>query len=330
MDPLSHLVLGASLGQATLSRRLGRWAPAAGAVAAVLPDVDVLIRSASDPLLNVEHHRGFTHALAFAPAGAAVVTALFAARRRADAPALFLCALLGWVSHELLDASTSFGTQLLWPFSKQRVGWDAIGILDPFFTLALLVPLALALRRRSPGPARLGLGLAAAYLALGAGQHARALAAVERLAASRGHEAAQAEALPTVGNHLVFRTLYLHDGRLFADRVRVGPGAATFREGWSLERVTAPSPEEQARDRGDDFARFAWFCDGLVARDPRDPAILGDARYSRALDAFDPVWGIRFGAHGVEWVDRSRERSLGAGALLREALGDDGAHRPVP
>ncbi|MBM3854964.1 MAG: metal-dependent hydrolase, partial [Verrucomicrobia bacterium] len=67
VDPVSHVLLGASLGYAALGRRLGRTAAAVGGLAALVPDADIFIRSASDPLLAIEMHRGFTHALVFVP-----------------------------------------------------------------------------------------------------------------------------------------------------------------------------------------------------------------------------------------------------------------------
>jgi len=76
MDPISHTLLGASLGYAVFGKQLGRTAAVAGGLAALTPDADTFIRSATDPLLAVEYHRHFTHALTFAPVGAALVALL--------------------------------------------------------------------------------------------------------------------------------------------------------------------------------------------------------------------------------------------------------------
>ena len=80
MDPVTHILLGASVGYVALGRRLGRNAAGVGALAAFAPDADVFIRSAADPLLAIEYHRGFTHSLAFSPIGAAIVAALWLSR----------------------------------------------------------------------------------------------------------------------------------------------------------------------------------------------------------------------------------------------------------
>jgi inner membrane protein len=340
LDPVTHVLLGANLAHAAFGRRLGRAAALAGGLAAFAPDIDVFIHSAADPLVAIAHHRGFTHSLAFAPVGAAIVAALWlmrpAWRDRARWPALWAAATLAWLSHALLDAATSYGTQLLWPFSQARAGWDLIAIIDPIFTLALLAGLAVALVRNTVRPTLVALACAAAYLALGGVQHARASAAQRALAAQRGHTPVRTEVMPTLANNLVWRALYEHDGRIFSDRIRVGWfSGATVREGWSLPLVRAAdlTAAEIARDRRRSFARFAWFSDHWVARSPADPALLADMRYTLSAEAFDPIWGIRFTPEGapteIEWLNRSRDRRVSPADTWREIAGGDARFKPV-
>ena len=340
MDPITHILLGANLGYALLGHRLGRAAAVAGGLAAFAPDADVFIRSAADPLLAIEHHRGFTHSLIFAPVGAAVVASLWLGRPHwrtwQQWRWLWLAALLGYVSHALLDAATSYGTRLLWPFSSHRAGWDVIAIIDPLFTFALLIGLITALMGRRAKPARAALVVAGAYLMFGCVQHARAGAAQRELAAARGHSIARHEVMPTLANNIVWRALYLHDGRIYSDRIRVGWfSTARAREGWSLPRVQSGqlTPRESARDTRRSFARFEWFSDGWVARSPADDTVLADIRYSLSAEAFDPIWGIRFtlpeAPVEVAWINRSRERKIEPGELWREIVGGDPRFRPV-
>lgn len=339
MDSLTHLVLGASLGYALFHRRLGRTAAAAGGLAAVSPDIDIFVRSATDPLLAIELHRGFTHGLAFAPVGAAIVAALWLVRRRwrhlPEWSTLCLCGIVAWLSHSLLDAATSYGTRLWWPFSDHRESWDLISIVDPPFTLILLCGLAWALRDQRIRPAVTGLAAAALYVMAGGVQHARALATVEALAASRGHRLERVEAMPTLANNVIWRTVYLHEGRIHADRVRAGWfSAPTVREGWSLPVVRASdlTPEEQRRNARRSFERFAWFSDDWIARSPADATFLGDMRYSLSAEAFDPIWGIRFtpmdAPAEVAWVNRTRDRQLGVRPLWDEISGADPRFKP--
>lgn len=341
MDPLTHTLLGASLSYAAFGRRLGRAAAAVGGLAAFAPDADVFIRSAADPLLAIEHHRGFTHALAFTPVGAAIVASLWLVspswRDRSRWVLLWSAGMLAYLSHMLLDAATTYGTQLLWPFSRHRTGWDIIAIVDPPFTLTLLAGLLVALVRQRLRPALIALGLCAAYLGFGALQHSRALSAQRTLAASRGHTIERCEVMPTLANNIVWRAIYLHAGQIHSDRIRVGWfSAPTVREGWSLPllRATDLSAAERSRNQRRSFERFAWFSEDWTARSPADSSVIADMRYSLSAEAFDPIWGIRFSpplaATEVEWVNRSRDRQIDLRGMWREIRGHDDRYRPVP
>lgn len=338
MDPVTHVVLGASLGYAAHGRRLGRMAAGAGALAGLAPDADVFIRSATDPLVAIEFHRQFTHALVFAPVGAAVVALPWWRWASARAPgwALWGCCLLAYVSHCLLDAATSYGTHLLWPFSHHRAGWDWVSIVDPVVTLPLLAGLGWALARRSRRAATVGVALVAAYLALGGVQRARAAAAQRELAVFRGHAPERCEVMPTLANQVVWRALYLHGGRIYSDRIRVGwfSGASVV-EGWSLPRVTEAdlTEAERVRNRARSFERFSHFSEGWVARKPSDPTVLGDMRYSLSTAAFDPIWGIRFAPPGaaadLEWVNHSRDRRVNLREWWAELAGQGAGYRDL-
>lgn len=336
MDPITHVLLGASLGYAAFGQKLGRTAAAASGLAAFAPDADVFIRSATDPLLTIEYHRGFTHSLVFAPVGAAIVASVWLIRKRwqPQALTLWLCCLLAYVSHCLLDAATSYGTQLFWPFSNARAGWDLISIVDPIFTLALLFGLTLALVLKQSRFAAIASGLAGIYLALGGVQHARAVATQKELAARRGHTIERFEVMPSLANNLVWRALYVHDGKIYSDRIRVGWfSGATVVEGWALPLVTESdlTAGERARNQRRSFARFNWFSESWVARSPNDDSVLGDMRYSLATEAFDPIWGIRFTApdatNEVEWVSRNRDRRISVADLWQEISGRDERYR---
>ena len=230
----------------------------------------------------------------------------------------------------LLDAATSYGTQLWWPFSNQRAGWDWIAIVDPVFTLPLIAGLALGLILRRARPAVLALTFAGCYLLIGGVQHGRAVSAQRELARKRGHIPERIEVMPTLGNNVVWRALYIHQGRIHSDRIRVGWFTRpAIREGWSLPLTGAGdlTDDERTRNRRQSFERFAWFSDHWVARSPADASVLADMRYSLGADAFDPIWGIRFTAAGamneVEWINRSRDRRINPGELWREITGAD-------
>ncbi|HEY1172871.1 MAG TPA: metal-dependent hydrolase [Verrucomicrobiae bacterium] len=331
MDPVTHTVLGASFGYALFQQRLGKRAAVVGALAGATPDIDVLIKSATDPLLAVELHRHFTHALPFAPIGALIVASLWFLRpaQRQDWKPLWLCALVAYVSHCLLDAATSYGTLLLWPFTRQRYGWDWISIIDLLFTVPLLVLLIIGVVRQKARFVQTGLVWGAAYMLLGVWQHQKALDAQAQLALQRGHGMEKREAMPTMANNTVWRSLYLAKGQLYSDRIRVGWfSGATVKEGTHLPLVTVKelTEAESTRDgKAKAFERFTWFSEGWVARSPVDATVLGDMRYSLSTEAFDPIWGIQYTAAdeaiAVKWVNRSRDRKIDRQKFWAEIAG---------
>jgi len=297
MDLLTHAALGAAGAAVFASRERIRTAGLAGAVGGLAPDADILITSESDPLLNLEFHRHFTHSLAFVPIGAAIAALLvwWLLKRRIAFGTVYLYSFIGYLLAPLLDACTSYGTHLLWPFSERAVAWNIVSVVDPLFTLAIVVPLMIALRRRSPMAAQVCLFVAAVGLGLGWLQHERAEQIARELAASRSHAPERLLVKPTLGNRVLWRSLYVHDGRIHADAVRVGLlGATRVYPGESAPRLDpardlglAPGSRAQA-----DLARFERFADALLVRHPQRPEMLGDARYSMLPTSIEPLWSI--------------------------------------
>ena len=173
MDPVTQVALGAAVGEATLGRKVGWRAPVWGGLCGLAPDLDVLWPFA-DPVSAFTWHRGYTHSF-FALVLAAPLVAGAAIRiHPATRPFLrgwLLLAFLALVTHPILDCFTVYGTQVLLPFSDHPVSWSTIFVIDPAFSVPLLlgVAAALVLRRERPLGRRLngvGLGLGVAWLAL--------------------------------------------------------------------------------------------------------------------------------------------------------------------
>ncbi|KAB2313662.1 metal-dependent hydrolase [Betaproteobacteria bacterium SCN2] len=298
MDILTQGLAGAVIASSMARPQQLRTAAAIGLFAGLLADLDVLIRSQDDALLFLDFHRHFTHALVFVPFGA-LIAALVAwpfARRRLAFPAIWEFALLGYLPSGLIDACTSYGTSLLWPFSDARVAWRVISIVDPLFTLVLLTGLLLALGRRSPLPARIALAMALLYLLFGLMQRERAEAVARELAASRGHVIERIVLHPTLGNVLLWRSVYSASGQYHVDGVRVGLLSAplAYRGGSLPQYQPGDLPRLQTGSvLARDIARFTHFSDGFVARHPDRPDVLGDVRYALLPNSTLPLWGIR-------------------------------------
>ena len=168
MDSLTQITLGAAVGVAVMGRRTAPWKAALwGGIAGTLPDLDALVDH-GDAVLNMVLHRADSHALPYLvllgwPLGWLVARLHGQAsewRRWGLAMTLVL------VTHALLDAMTVYGTQLLRPFTDNAYGVGSIFIIDPAYTLPLLLGLLWALSRQRLGlrANALALGLSTAYL----------------------------------------------------------------------------------------------------------------------------------------------------------------------
>lgn len=298
MDPLTQGALGAALPQSTATRRQAGSAALLGFLAGMAPDLDVLIRSSSDPLLFLEYHRHFTHALIFIPFGGAicalVLHLLLGRRRGLSLGQSWLFCTLGYGTHALLDACTTYGTMLLWPFSDQRFAWNTISVIDPLFTLPLLLSVLVAAFWRKPVLARYGLAWALLYMGLGLVQRDAAEAMGYELAAQRGHQPLRLEAKPSFANILVWKTVYETQDRYYVDAVRatirprVYPGSSVEKLVLERDMPWLDPGSQQARD----VERFRWFSNGYIARDPVYSNRVIDIRYSLLPNQIDPLWSI--------------------------------------
>ncbi len=298
MDLLTQGLLGTAMAQAGAKQQEIRIATGIGFLAGIAADVDILIQSENDPLLNIEFHRHFTHSLFFVPLGALLVALLLwpLLRKRLPFSRLYLFTFLGYCLSGMLDAFTSYGTNLLWPVSDARVALNIISVLDPAFTLILLIAGVIAFRRYSRTMARFGLLLAAVYLSFGWLQWQRAENVAESLIAERGHRAEQLLVKPTLANLVLWRAIYEFDGKFHVDAIRVGlfsepriyPGEAVDK--FVLERDLNGLPASSVLAQ--DIARFSHFSSGFLTIRPEQPNVLVDVRYSNLPTTTAPLWGI--------------------------------------
>jgi inner membrane protein len=238
MDSLSQIALGAAVGIAAMGRRTAPWKAALwGAVAGTLPDLDVFIDH-GDPISNMVLHRAETHApfwlTLFSLPFAAAVARLqgeWAQWRR-----WWLAMWLALVTHPLLDGMTVYGTQLGLPFTDHPYGVGSVFIIDPLYTLPLLVGSIWALRvngrgladgaaRRRGAAANLaGLVLSTAYLAWGVAAQAHVAGIARQALAAQGIANGQLLVTPTAFNSLLWRVVaidgaHYHEGfRSLLDR----------------------------------------------------------------------------------------------------------------
>ena len=137
MDPISQGTVGAVFAQTISSKKDIVKITVIGCLAGMAPDLDILIIR-EDPILFLEYHRQFTHSLVFIPIGALIVTLFTRLFFKKYFKQAYIYSTLGYATHGLLDACTTYGTQLFWPFTNDRIAWNTISIIDPLFTLPIL------------------------------------------------------------------------------------------------------------------------------------------------------------------------------------------------
>lgn len=171
MDSLTQIVLGAAVGEAVLGKKVGNKAMLYGAIAGTIPDLDVLAKQFTDTTRALEMHRGFTHSIifsvVFAPVFGWLVSRYESYKDFKGWSWLFFWA---FITHPILDAHTTWGTQLFWPFDL-RLAFKTIFVIDPIYTVPFLVFLILALSQKRTSKKRhvfntIGLAISTVYLAL--------------------------------------------------------------------------------------------------------------------------------------------------------------------
>lgn len=171
MDTVTQITLGAAVGEAVLGRKVGNRALLWGGIIGTLPDLDVFV-PLGDVVKDFTYHRSASHSLLVL----ALVTPLLVwlimrihPQTREYRARWALLVYLCFVTHVLLDCFTAYGTQILWPVIDTPVFWSTIFIIDPLYTLPLLVGVIAALilsreRERGHRLNRIGLILSSLYL----------------------------------------------------------------------------------------------------------------------------------------------------------------------
>ncbi|WP_253448847.1 metal-dependent hydrolase [Halomonas sp. Y3] len=269
MDSITQAALGAAVGGAVLGRRLGRKAVLIGAVLGTLPDLDVVI-DYGDAVANVTEHRGFSHSL-FVLTGIGTLLALLTSRltsaREIPLGHWWLFYVLCLTTHPLLDALTTYGTQLWWPMDVRPAAYPIVFIIDPLYTLPLLVGIGVALAtgngRRGPA---WGLALSSAYLVFAFGAKQLVEHRLEPVLAERGLTDAPRLVQPTPFNTLLWRVTVVdgddhHELLLGVLDGDTPPLVETYRRGAELEAAALAS------ERG---ARLDWFAGPFLRYETRE------------------------------------------------------------
>ena len=295
MDSVTHLFLGGAIAAAIAPAGFRRQALLAGAALNSLPDIDVIPLAlwAPDAVANMTWHRGPTHSLLLLPW---LAWGLFAALRnrwrllrehpRRGFWLVFACLL----AHPLIDAFTSYGTSLLWPLPLAPAMWSSLFIIDPLFTLPLLLGCAVAwFAHERPLAQRAllaGLVLSGAYLGWSLLAKGLVDRAVDRSLSGTGLEAAPRFSAPMPFNTLLWRVVVMTpEGFLEGERSLVADaGLIRFRRHASDAAALAAVAGYPA------VRRLRAFNGGYMKAEQRDGLlVLSDLRMGA-----EPDYSFRF------------------------------------
>ena len=158
MDSLTHIVLGACVGEVIGGRKLGKQAMLLGAVAQSIPDIDFLATLWMDQAEELLAHRGFTHSILFVVLTTPFLS-LAAKRWLTDHGTSFRKWILFFgiqlVVHDFLDAFNAYGTGWFEPFNHSRISFQTLFVADPFFTIWPMLACVALLFTKADNPNRM-------------------------------------------------------------------------------------------------------------------------------------------------------------------------------
>lgn len=222
MDSVSHMVIGAAIGEMLLGKKIGRWGMLLGAIAKSVPDFDLFYTGLSDPRAYMCEHRAHTHSLfieaLYAIPIAWLLVKLF--KQKVSFKRMFVFMLACLWGHSLLDWCTNFGTQLLLPFSNENYSLNTLAIVDLLFTIPMLLMMLIAIFYRKNVTRRNKLARATliycfSYLGLTFINKAQAHSIAQESIAKNNIPAANYMTNPTMLNNVLWYSVGSNDSTLF-------------------------------------------------------------------------------------------------------------------
>ena len=293
MDSLTQVLFGAAVGQTILGRRVGRRALFWGGLCGTLPDLDVFLPS-QGAVWDFVGHRGFSHSL-FVLALLSPLLAWLITRIHPDTKqhfrGWFLLVFVCLETSVILDYFTIYGTRLLWPFDPTPLAWSMLFIIDPFFTLPLLVGVSAVLfLPRTPLPARricaVCLGVSLSYLVWAAGAKIVLDHKVEQALARQGVTYERLVSCPTPFNTFLWRFLGIEGDRFFEVFVSVFDGPGPVRVTWHPRRLEMIRPLEGLKE----FQALAAFSRGFFKASLQD----GNVVFTDLRMGSEPGYAFQF------------------------------------
>lgn len=305
MDSLTQLALGASVGEAILGKRIGRKAMLWGGICGTIPDLDVFIPM-GNAVADFTYHRSFSHSL-FILALLTPLVAWLAMKIHKHQPELrsrwWATVYLVFATHVLLDSFTAYGTQILWPLVTTPVSWSTLFIIDPLYTLPLLVGLIALLVKANSSKHRWnfwGLAISSLYICWSIGVKGYIDNQIHKGLHAQGVEHYNLFTTPAPFNTLLWRGVAKTDSGYYEIYYSI------FDDSPPSNNAYYESEEHllEAIDEQWDVARLKWFSKGFYGvKQLDDKVVISDLRMGS-----EPFYAFQFavadiGATHVETGD---------------------------
>lgn len=314
MDPFSQGLLGASLSQSFSKKSEIKTASLIGILSGMAADLDVFFLFHLDRILRVAYHRHFTHSIFFIPIGALFVSLALHVflKHKISFKKNYFYSLLAYATHGVLDACTSYGTALYWPIHNDRVSWEIISIIDPLFTLPLILLIIFSLKRKSILLSRAAFVWCLMVLSFGFIQKMRAQSTIQEKILDRNHKAERLLVKPSGFNTLKWRTVYKYEGRYYVDGV-INKMSSEFVKGSSIQALDSTLGLSEKQLEGLEI--FRWFTNDWLALHPDYSNLIIDIRYGFPFASLESIWGIEIDLNSKDYP---KYRSL-----MREKMIED-------
>lgn len=269
MDSITQAALGTAVGYACWSKPLGRKALPYGFALGTLPDLDIVAFPLLDDVQRLYWHRGESHSVWFLILGSWLTAWLLRRMpltRKLSAQQAWWGVFAIYVTHVLIDLFTVYGTQLLAPFSRHGFGTNNLFIIDPLFTVPLLIGILGALlfrtEKRRTWFNNLGLVIATAYVGWSFISQAVASRHFEQALEDQRIEAKRTMTSASAFNTVLWRHLVeTEDGFLIGYWSWFDASDAAIPFAPIARHAEAVEPVKEARS----FAVVDWFAQGWWA-----------------------------------------------------------------
>jgi inner membrane protein len=196
------------------------------------------------------------------------------------------------------------------------VTWNNISIVDPIFTIPVLILIGTAIKTKRKIFSFFSIGWVIFYLSLGFIQYERALSTANDLAESRGHNPERLTLKPSFGNLILWKSIYEHEKTFYIDAIRTVQSSSVC-SGESIKifdyQEHLPDLDKESQ-QALDIERFRWFSQDYLGFD-EEKSLVTDVRYSMLPNQIEPMWGLviddlrDINEHAIWWTGRDLDES---------------------